>query len=138
MIEASLYNTPTGGYAADNADDGNKIHGTPSHGCYQPIVERNVRHGVRTATASTAYNTSCYHLWVCSRSDELRTRNYATRHEPTTVGYDLALHVKERNVSALEMDRAVLALVGYPSVVQPCNHYSMLASNSTTANSFCY
>ena len=81
-----------------------KINGPPSHGCYQPIVERNVRHGVRTTIASMAYNTSCYHLYDRSRSDESRTRNYATRHESTTVCYDLAHQIEESNVSALETD----------------------------------
>ena len=138
MIEASLYNTPSGGYAADIGDDGHKSHGTPSHGCYQPIVERNLRHGVRTATASMAYNTRCYHLYLCSRSDELRTRNYATRHESTAVCYDLVHHIEESNDSALEVDTAVLALAASPSIVQPCIYCSMLAHTASTTNSVYY
>ena len=138
MIEASLYNTPTGGYAADIGDDEHKSHGTPSHGCYQLIVERDVRHGVRTATASMAYNTSCCHWHVCSRSDELRTRNYATRHVSITVCYDVAPNIEKSNVSAVEVDRAVLALAGYPSIVPPCNHCSMLAHTASIANSVYY
>ena len=133
MIEASLYNTPSGGYAADIGDDEHKSHGTPSHGCYQLIVERDMRHGVRTATASMAYNTGCYHLYLCSRGDELRTRNYATHNESTTVCYDVAPNIEKSDVSAVEVDRAVLALAGYPSIVQPCNHCSMLVQTWTTA-----
>ena len=127
MIEASLYDTPTGGYAADIADDRENINGPPSHSCYQTTVDRNVRHGVRTATAITAYNTSCRHWHVCSRSDELRTGNYAARDESTTVCYDVAPNIEKNNIRALEVDRTVLALAGYPSFGQPCNNYSMLA-----------
>ena len=138
MIEASLYNTPSGGYAADIGDNGHKSHGTPSHGCYQPIVERDVRHGVRTATAGMAYNTSCYRLYVCSRSGELRTRSYATRRESSTVCYDVAPNIEQSNVSAVEVDKAVLALAGYPAIVQPCNRCSMLAHIASIANSVYY
>ena len=52
--------------------------------------------------------------------------------------YDLAHQIEESNVSTLEVDRAVLPLDGYSSLVQPCEHYNMLANNSGIANSFCY